>query len=569
MAPTEKTTVANALQPLDRRPEARPIKIEDLLSEVKRGRVRVPSFQRKFKWKREDARDLIDSIYRGYPIGTLLLWETDAQAGTSHFGTVEITHPSRSDAHWVVDGQQRIGSLVRVLLASSERPDPFALHFDLDQSALVSASMVSALLAQGLGEGRFLPLSEVIDSARLLRWAFDHLPNDRQALDKALDFGKRLREYEVPTYLVRSGDEATLRDIFGRTNNKGKPLKAHEVFEALNGSRTAAQPASVSQIVSRLRELQFGTVEEKVLHRLLLVLQGETGVGRSRDAARRLPEEEAAALYARTERAASRAVSFLKLDAGVPHYALLPYKQPFVALGKFFDLHPEPSSRSKDLLTRWLWRGALTGAHSGDTVSTRAVLGGIGADEAASVQHMLADAPHIKPLASQAHGVDEPFNFRRAQSKLQALALMALGPRDFGTGLPLDASALFDADLDEPGDAESTDSVSGATLTALLSSGRAADLDASKSVANRFAHPARSGLKKQVLAMSDPAILLSHGIDTEAHLALANGQISGFLRLRAQWLERRFTAFFAQRARWGETDRQAISKLVDDEMGFT
>ena len=49
----------------------------NLLSDIETGRIKVPQFQRKFVWSREDTAGLIDSILKGYPIGTFIIWETD------------------------------------------------------------------------------------------------------------------------------------------------------------------------------------------------------------------------------------------------------------------------------------------------------------------------------------------------------------------------------------------------------------------------------------------------------------------------------------------------------------
>lgn len=122
---------------LERRPEARTFKVEDLLAEVRLGRVRIPPFQRGIRWKWQDAAKFFDSLYRGYPVGTLLFWETDAEPAEVHFGSVHISAQARTDALWVVDGQQRLVSLARVLPAPEPDADGFALYFDLDQRSFV------------------------------------------------------------------------------------------------------------------------------------------------------------------------------------------------------------------------------------------------------------------------------------------------------------------------------------------------------------------------------------------------------------------------------------------------
>lgn len=49
--------------------------VENVIRLAAEGRLRTPSFQRKFRWGLPDRRAPLDSIYRGYPVGTLLLWK--------------------------------------------------------------------------------------------------------------------------------------------------------------------------------------------------------------------------------------------------------------------------------------------------------------------------------------------------------------------------------------------------------------------------------------------------------------------------------------------------------------
>lgn len=51
------------------------ITIENLLDWIKEGRVGLPEMQRPFVWKSTQVRDLIDSLYNGYPIGYIVTWE--------------------------------------------------------------------------------------------------------------------------------------------------------------------------------------------------------------------------------------------------------------------------------------------------------------------------------------------------------------------------------------------------------------------------------------------------------------------------------------------------------------
>ena len=51
---------------------------DDLISDVKKGIIKVPKFQQDFVWDLKATAKLLDSILKGYPIGTFILWETDS-----------------------------------------------------------------------------------------------------------------------------------------------------------------------------------------------------------------------------------------------------------------------------------------------------------------------------------------------------------------------------------------------------------------------------------------------------------------------------------------------------------
>ncbi len=113
------------------------ITVEDLLERVREGRVRMPNFQRGLKWDGNDRRALADSVYRGYPIGTVLLWKNPpSTAGGRGLRGVEDP-PESGDRFLVVDGQQRITTLWEAL---GRRPDvdERTLVFSV-QDAMVSA----------------------------------------------------------------------------------------------------------------------------------------------------------------------------------------------------------------------------------------------------------------------------------------------------------------------------------------------------------------------------------------------------------------------------------------------
>ncbi len=551
------TTAANRTSTtlLDRRPEAQTFSVQDLLDVVERGRVRIPSFQRGLKWDRMNAKLLLESLYRGYPVGTLLLWETAAPAGEGRIGSLTLPAPQIENALWVVDGQQRIVSLARILLAADPDEDAFALYFDLDAADFVIPPFTNKRRAD---PARWLPMTVVLDSEKLMQWLFDHAadPSNRQRRDTAIQLGRRIREYEIPAYIVRSNDQAILRDIFNRINSAGKSLDDADVFDALNGSRFQSRPSTISEISSDLEKLEFGRIEKRILHRLLRVLLGLPVVESARSEPPRLADTAVEEAYQRTAATASQIILFLKNDAGIPHYDLLPYKQAFVTLGRFFQLYPHPSPRSRELLTRWIWRGALNGAHQGDTVSTRKVLARILPEsEERSVDGMLE---MVKERPSVIPDVADRFNFRFAASKLLALALLSLEPRNLLTGEKLTAGQLMRRGL----------SVHDSSPLLQIFSVRPGE-EYLQSAANRLFHPPhQGGIRRLLTGITDSSLLLSHGISEAARQFLDNDDSAAFLKLRAEWVRPRVRTFFDRHVRWDEPDRPSIASLIVDDEAF-
>src|SRR5690349_16409517 len=83
-----------------------------LIEDIKTGRIALPDIQRPFVWSAAKTRDLFDSMYRGYPVGTLMFWETGAEVSTRQIGTESA---GRAPQLLIVDGQQRLTALFAVL----------------------------------------------------------------------------------------------------------------------------------------------------------------------------------------------------------------------------------------------------------------------------------------------------------------------------------------------------------------------------------------------------------------------------------------------------------------------
>lgn len=111
------------------------ISIEDLVGKINRKEIELPEMQRRYVWTSTKVRDLLDSLYRKYPSGTVLVWETESK-GISRNLDIAQENSVLSTKLLLLDGQQRLTSLTAlltgkpVLVKNSKRP--IDIMFNLD-----------------------------------------------------------------------------------------------------------------------------------------------------------------------------------------------------------------------------------------------------------------------------------------------------------------------------------------------------------------------------------------------------------------------------------------------------
>ena len=84
--------------------------LQTLMDQIALGMIGLPDIQRPFVWKNSKVRDLFDSMYRGYPVGYLLLWRN----GLADDKTIGVGDKQKTPSLVIVDGQQRLTSLYAV-----------------------------------------------------------------------------------------------------------------------------------------------------------------------------------------------------------------------------------------------------------------------------------------------------------------------------------------------------------------------------------------------------------------------------------------------------------------------
>jgi hypothetical protein len=528
--------------------------VEDVIQLASEGRLRMPSFQRAFRWGPEDRRILLDSIVRGYPVGTLLWWKNPPSATEvgRPLGDPGVAQPE-GDRYLVIDGQQRLKTLWEGLGRAPAKGE-MALVFDIEDQEVLSRALTPDEIEgkppmQADADDRLpqVPLHLVLDAAVLSAWVPSWLPLDDRR--RYFELGKRIREHKLGLYVVEHAEIDTLRHVFDRVNSTGKPMQREEVFDALIGSQIGEDGnTGLALVNARLADLEFGAIEPSTILKAFEAIRGGK-VGKLNP--RKLDVVDAEADLIRTATALREAVTFLRATAHVPHVAVLPYELPLVVLARFFALHDHPSERNLILLRRWLWRGSLGERLGGASSSMQQHVDDVMIDETQSVQALLRrtgspeglspdDAEWSRTIAASAAS---------ARGKAMICALLAQRPRNLVTGERLDVGLLF------------REGVTRGLRPILNSSTDGAH--PGQGVVRKLLHPpGPRPTRILILECTDEAALLSHGIGAEAHEAFRQGDLETFYARRANALRRSAEAFFARQTELGRDDAPPIAALV-------
>lgn len=523
------------------------ITVEELLKLAKDGRLRVPSFHRALRWDADDKWKLLDSIERGYPIGTLLLWKRPAS--TDDIGSPlprGPAPPSEGDVYLVVDGQQRVATLWEALALAPEAGQP-TIVFEMANEQFVMRALKKTERGPTAPKGDAagppaLPLHIASDPITLSEWVPAALP--REIKLRYYEISKRLREYLVPVYVIESDDVEMVRHVFDRTNSTGKALTRGEVFDALVGAHVRSGGEwGLGLVHEQLGDLRFGPIDRSTILKALEAIRGER-IGKLDP--RGLDPRAAENDLLDTARALRKVVTFLQ-GIGVPHVAVLPYELPLVVLARLFHLHANPDEKSLVLLKRWFWRGAVAERHGGGSGSLQQHVDDVRPDdEHGSVRRLLdrTGDPRRPDLGAVAH---EEISIASARGKVILCALLSHVPRNLVSGDKIVPDELFGDGTPE--------------VMLRIVDPKASELGST--MANRLLHPSvEVAPSRLVRECNDEGALASHGIDRSSHRALRQGDVRAFLEKRAQVLEEWILQFVDARAEWNRPDTPSVKVLA-------
>ncbi|MBI3180638.1 MAG: DUF262 domain-containing protein [Myxococcales bacterium] len=446
--------------------KASPWKVAHLAQLKKEGKLLLPDLQRGFVWSPERVRALLDSLYRRYPVGALLLWKPTwstpeapfltrawdiSPAGADGAGIAEPSPQVQPGASFVLDGQQRLTSLFRVIFRSRQRgvrtadPELFVALSPDPTWADDPFQLRTRQLSNQLRDGLLVPTEVLFEGVRnddrgseslaiqnaLRDWLSPGSPVFFEALDRANAIRNAILGAEIVAYEIDAdAEDDNVIEIFARLNQQGVRLRPGDLAAArltgvMKNFRERARQALSASALEGFSAHEGGEesarsgafVDTDLLVRTALFLS--TGVVRYRDVERRQNAEEA---YARIERSwepavegLSRAVAMYR-KAGIPDGSWLPYR--------YLLLVPAVAEASGQRLPATQWLGWAIAAslwgHYGASAET----------------HAQADAQ----LASQGRMLDL---FDRVKAHARRVETLIPEPEDFVQNVPLESGVAL------------------------------------------------------------------------------------------------------------------------------
>ncbi len=556
--------------------------VGNLVAMITSGELRLPEMQRRYVWPATRVRDLLDSLYRGYPSGTILVWETEREMPSRDLAVSQTSNPFRGHK-LLLDGQQRLTSLSAILrgepvvvrgkkrlieiLFNLDHPDGPPVEVieveddaeDADengdddgdddegpsiQERLKQRTFVVASRAL-LADPHWIRVSEIFDGARsdaqLLKplvASFEDPNFDK--FSKRLQQVRRIRDYPYVMHVLdKELSYEEVAEIFVRVNSLGMKLRGSDLALAQITSRWQDSLKLFERFQEQSEEKWF-TLGLGLIVRALVVFT--TGQSRFKTTGT-IPVDRLKTGWETAQDGMRFAVNFLRANAGIEDESLLSSPLFLIALG-YYAMHRQQRLSPEDeaQLRRWLYianaRGHYTRSSSetvldADLAAIRK--GGTAAELLDILQQQLG---RFEILPADFAGRNQ----RSALFSTAYLALKAQGARDWRTRLRLSLTHqgrfhfiehhhIFPKAVLKKAGYE-TSAINEIANMAFVTGGTNRSLSA-KPPAEYLA---------QTLAEQGPEILATHGIPTDPSLWTVEAYPS-FLEYRRAELARAINAF--------------------------
>lgn len=391
------------------------ITIRDIVDRAVNHNWSIPEFQRGFVWKATQVRDLAESLWYDYPIGSLLVWNSRGPAQEQH------AHDAQRPSLWVVDGQQRSTALC-ILCGRKPYWWPsvdewnktlrrYDIRFDVNAKEPPFFWVANAAIRKVTGS-RYVPLRDLLvldtsrekdqkvlqDLARQIK--IEGLCDGMDAMEvyTRLDRIRKIRDKDLVAVTVDHELEDVV-EIFSRLNSRGTRVTEADIYLGVVAARNPGWVRDT--FLPYLRSLgEYGFyLDPNLLFRTL------TGVGSKKVRFREIPESfwESASItpaWERTSEAWKRLVARFR-EYGILSADPMPTQAALVTLVSLIEKFNDNAGFPHALY--WFLQASRFGRYSGSgTTSLEEDLRDVheGTSLTDAVQRMLRRFAHAEPLTT-------------------------------------------------------------------------------------------------------------------------------------------------------------------------
>ena len=345
-----------------------------LIHDITEGMTKIPQFQRDFVWPIQKSASLIDSVIKGYPIGTFTFWKTtETLRAVKNLGGQPLREPQAgAPVDYVLDGQQRLTSLyacfkglrVRVVRNEKQKEEDFSnLYIDIE--AEESAPIIRTEKEENASEYRYI---KVVD---LLSADFTQLAKYPQEFhEKMLKYKNMITSYQYPIVEIMNAPIDVATEIFTRINTSGKELSLFEIMVAktyddkpFGSEKHFDLSERYKKLIDDLTKVGYETISDAtVLQVIAIIIQGEC----KRQNILKIEKQKFVDSWEDAVNAIKKAVDYFKDYYRIPVSKLLPYNALIVPFAYFFFKHKDKPNNvdMRDRLNDFFWRCSLSGRYS-------------------------------------------------------------------------------------------------------------------------------------------------------------------------------------------------------------
>lgn len=334
-------------------------KYTTLLNEIETGQIKIPQFQRQFVWELGLSARLIDSILKGYPIGTFIYWRTNERLrSVRNVGKINLPEPQEGEfVNYVLDGQQRITSLFAALRGETierdngKKEDYSKIFVDLSADGDENIVIVDT---EGKTVGTTIKLTDLMFAKGKV--IYNTYPEEYH--DKIDQYKEILQGYQFKGINLKDAEIDVATEVFTRLNVGGKDLSLFEIMVAktYDPNRDFDLYDKFQELLEELEPAKYDTISSaNVLQLISLLIAREC----KRKTILKLDKSEFIDKWDDAVSAIKSSVDFFK-SYGIPVSRLLPYNSLIVPFAYFFHHHPNnPTGEKLRLLIDFFWRVSI------------------------------------------------------------------------------------------------------------------------------------------------------------------------------------------------------------------